>query len=99
MDQFSAQTQAGPEGGRNPGGTINLTLRAGGNQIHGTAYYFNRNEALRRQASPLGPRRKAKVRNYNTGFSVGGPFIKDKLFGFLTFEHQRFVIGESGSCH
>ena len=49
VDQFSAQTQAGPEGGRNPGGTINLTLRAGGNQIHGTAYYFNRNELFRSQ--------------------------------------------------
>ena len=41
---------------------------------------------------------KQKVRNYNTGFSVGGPFLKDKLFGFLTFEHQRFVIGQSGTA-
>ena len=96
VDQFSAQTQAGPEGGRNPGGTINLTLRTGGNQIHGTAYYFNRNELFGAK-SPLVDT-KGKVRNYNTGFSVGGPFIKDKLFGFLTFEHQRFVIGESGSA-
>jgi hypothetical protein len=94
VDQFSAQSQAGPEGGRNPGGTINLTLRSGANQIHGTLYYFNRNEAYGAK-SPFSPT-KQEVRNYNTGFSVGGPFIKDKLFGFLTFEHQRFVIGESG---
>jgi hypothetical protein len=96
VDQFSAQTQAGPEGGRNPGGTVNLTLRAGGNQVHGTVYYFNRNELFGAK-SPLVDT-KQKVRNYNAGFSVGGPFIKDKLFGFLTFEHQRFVIGESGSA-
>ncbi len=96
VDQFSAQTQAGPEGGRNPGGTINLTLRSGGNQVHGTAYYFNRNEAYGAK-SPFSDT-KQKVRNYNTGFSLGGPFIKDKLFGFLTFEHQRFVIGESGTA-
>ncbi len=96
VDQFSAQTQAGPEGGRNPGGTVNLTLRAGTNQLHGSVYYFNRNEAFGAK-SPFSDT-KQKVRNYNTGFSVGGPFLKDKLFGFLTFEHQRFVIGQSGSA-
>ena len=96
VDQFSAQTQAGPEGGRNPGGTLNLTLRAGTNHLHGTVYYFNRNELFGAK-SPFSDT-KQKVRNYNTGFSVGGPFFKDKLFGFLTFEHQRFVIGQSGTA-
>ncbi|SFS09172.1 Carboxypeptidase regulatory-like domain-containing protein [Granulicella pectinivorans] len=96
VDQFSAQTQSGPEGGRNPGGTVNLTLRAGTNSLHGTVYYFNRNELFGAK-SPFSDT-KQKVRNYNTGFSVGGPFIKDKLFGFLTFEHQRFVIGQSGTA-
>jgi outer membrane receptor protein involved in Fe transport len=96
VDQFSAQTQAGPEGGRNPGGTVNLTLRSGTNSLHGTVYYFNRNELFGAK-SPFATT-KQKVRNYNTGFSVGGPFLKDKLFGFLTFEHQRFVIGQSGTA-
>ncbi len=96
VDQFSAQTQSGPEAGRNPGGTVNLTLKSGTNQLHGTVYYFNRNELFGAK-SPFSAT-KQKVRNYNTGFSVGGPFLKDKLFGFLTFEHQRFVIGESGSA-
>jgi len=96
VDQFSAQTQAGPEGGRNPGGTVNLTLKAGTNSLHGTVYYFNRNELFGAK-SPFSTT-KQKVRNYNTGFSVGGPFLKDKLFGFLTFEHQRFVIGQSGTA-
>ncbi len=96
VDQFSAQTQSGPEGGRNPGGTVNLTLKSGTNALHGTVYYFNRNELFGAK-SPFSDT-KQKVRNYNTGFSVGGPFIKDKLFGFLTFEHQRFVIGQSGTA-
>ncbi len=96
VDQFSAQTQAGPEGGRNPGGTINLTLRAGTNQLHGSLYYFNRNELFGAK-SPFADT-KQKVRNYNYGFSVGGPFIHDKLFGFLTYEKQRFTIGQSGTA-
>ncbi len=96
VDQFSAQTQEVPEGGRNPGGTVNLTLRSGTNQLHGTAYYFNRNELFGAK-SPFAET-KQKVRNYNTGFSLGGPFLKDKFFGFVTFEHQRFVIGQSGTA-
>ena len=36
---------------------------------------------------------KEKVRNYNWGFQANGPFVKDKLFGIVTFEKQRFVIG------
>src|SRR6202162_4101456 len=44
IDEFSAQTQSGAEAGRNAGGTVNLVIKSGGNQIHGSAYYFNRNE-------------------------------------------------------
>ena len=91
VEQFSAQTLASPESGRNPGGTVSLGLKSGTNSIHGTAYYFNRNEALGAK-SPF-TTTKEKVRNYNWGFSAGGPFLKDKLFGFITFEKQRFVIG------
>ena len=96
VDQFSAQTQSGPEGGRNPGGTVNLTLRSGTNQFHGSAYYFNRNEAFGAK-SPFADT-KQKVRNYNFGFSVGGPILRDKLFAFVTFEKQRFTIGQSGTA-
>src|ERR1700760_2983147 len=35
VDTFSVQTQPLPEAGRNPAGTVNLTLRSGTNQFHG----------------------------------------------------------------
>jgi outer membrane receptor protein involved in Fe transport len=92
VDQFSAQTQAAPESGRNPGGSINLSLKSGSNQIHGSAYYYNRNEFFG-ATNPFTAPDKQVVRNYNYGFSAGGPIIKDKLFWFVTFEHQRFKIG------
>ena len=95
VDQFSAQTQAAPETGRNPGGTVNLSLRSGGNQLHGSLYYFNRNEFFG-ATNPFTAPVKQEVRNYNYGFSAGGPVIKDKLFWFTTYEHQRFTIGVSG---
>ncbi|HEY0796036.1 MAG TPA: TonB-dependent receptor, partial [Acidisarcina sp.] len=95
VEQFSAQSEASPESGRNPGGSVNLSLKSGTNHIHGTAYYYNRNEALG-AISPIteaAGKPKQKVRNYNYGLSLGGPIIHDKLFYFITYEHQRFVIG------
>ena len=94
VEEFSLQTQAGPESGRNPGGSINLVIKSGTNRLHGTAYYFNRNEALAAQSyfAPEGSA-KNKMRNQQYGFSIGGPIIKDKTFFFATFERQQFLIG------
>jgi hypothetical protein len=91
VDQFSVQTQAAPESGRNPGGTVDLALKSGGNSFHGSAYAYFRNEAFA-AASPFVSEKKEN-RNYNYGFSFGGPFVKDRLFFFTTFEKQRFTIG------
>jgi Carboxypeptidase regulatory-like domain len=94
IEEFSLQTQGGPESGRNPGGTINLIIKSGTNQLHGSAYYYNRNEALAAQ-SPFAPpdSPKHELRNQHFGFSLGGPIIKDKTFYFITYEDQRFLIG------
>ncbi|MBV8514980.1 MAG: carboxypeptidase regulatory-like domain-containing protein, partial [Acidobacteria bacterium] len=94
IDQFSVQTQAAPESGRNPGGTVDLALKSGGNDFHGSAYFYIRNEAFA-AASPFVDSKKEN-RNQQYGFSVGGPVLKDRLFFFLTFEKQRFTIGLPG---
>jgi len=96
VDQFTVQTQSSPESGRNPGGTIDLALKSGGNTIHGTLYDYHRNEAFA-AASPFVDSKRVN-RNYNFGFSVGGPVLKDRLFYFLTFEKQRFTIGLPGKA-
>jgi hypothetical protein len=94
VEEFSLQTQAGPETGRNPGGTINLVIKSGTNKLHGSAYYYNRNEFFTAQ-SPFAPAGspKNKLRNQHYGFSAGFPVIKDRTFLFLSFEEQKFVIG------
>jgi hypothetical protein len=99
-DEFSAQTQSSAEAGRNAGGTVNLVLKSGTNALHGTAYYYNRNEFYGAaspffQPSATNPKAPA-LRNYNLGFSIGGPIFKDKTFYFVSFEKQRYVIGLSG---
>jgi hypothetical protein len=91
IEQFSVQTNASAESGRNPGGTVTLGLKAGTNTLHGSTYYYNRNELFGAK-NPFA-NTKEKVRNYNAGFSVGGPLVKDHVFFFVSYEHQRFLIG------
>jgi hypothetical protein len=105
IDEFSAQTQSNAEGGRNAGGIVNVVLKSGTNQLHGSAYYFNRNTAFG-AASPFFnpsllaseglPNSKPPLRNENYGFSLGGPIFKDKTFWFVSFEKQKYTIGLSG---
>src|SRR6266487_2476782 len=100
IDEFSAQTQSGSEAGRNAGGTVNLVTKSGGNVLHGSVYYFNRNEFYG-AASPFFVKsatvpKSPPLRNQNYGFSVGGPIIKDKTFYFVGFEKQQYLIGLSG---
>jgi len=102
VDEFSAQTQSGAEAGRNAGGTVNLVLKSGGNDIHGSAYFYWRNEYFS-DPSPfyapnpsLGVTKPPRLRNENYGFSVGGPIRKNKFFYFVAFEKQQYIIGLSG---
>ena len=100
VDEFSAQTQSNAETGRNAGGTINLTLKSGTNQLHGSGYYYNRNEFYAASspffaASPVVPK-APPIRNFNSGLSLGGPLKKDKTFFFIAFEKQQYIIGLSG---
>jgi hypothetical protein len=93
IDQFSLQTQSSAETGRNPGATANLIIKSGTNELHGSGYYFNRNEAL--AATPVFvPKRE--LRNENFGYSLGGPIIHNKTFFFTAFERQQFTIALSG---
>ena len=97
VEEFSAQTQSGPEAGRNAGGTVNLVIKSGGNDLHGSLYYYNRNEFYGAGSPFLAPgTKRPRLRNENYGFSVGGPVIKNKLFYFTSYEKQDFIIGLSG---
>lgn len=97
IDEFSAQTQSSAETGRNAGGTVNLVIKSGGNTIHGSVYYYNRNEFYAAHSPFLPPGTKTpRLRNENYGFSVGGPIIKNKTFYFLAYEKEDYIIGLSG---
>jgi hypothetical protein len=96
IDQFSVQTGGSAETGRNAGSTVNLVIKSGTNNFHGSLFYFNRHEALSASspvAAPDTPKRP--IRNNQWGFSLGGPIVRNKTFFFSTIEAQKLTAGNS----
>jgi hypothetical protein len=94
--EFSLQTQSSSEVGRNPGGTVNLVTKSGTNNIHGTVYYYERNQALA-VTNPFNTLGSLPLENVQWGASLGGPFWKDHTFWFTNFEKQKFNIATGNS--
>ena len=98
IDEYSLQTSGNSESGRSPGGNLNVTTKSGTNQFHGSAYYYNRNEALAVTSPFITPGTPEQpLRNQNYGGSLGGPIWRDRTFFFATYEEQKFIIGESNT--
>ncbi len=68
------------EYGRNSGAAINVITRGGGNQLHGGALEFLRNDSL--DARNFFAPQKGKLRFNDFGWNLGGPIIRNKLFFF-----------------
>jgi hypothetical protein len=99
IDQFSVQSQGNAEVGRNGGGLVNMVVKSGTNRFHGSAYYYFRNEyfASKSDMLPL-TSRKPKIRNNQWGGSLGGPIVRDKVFFFVNYERQKYIIGAQSAA-
>jgi hypothetical protein len=80
-------TGASAEFGRTAGGVINVITKSGTNDIHGSAFYFQRLEGLTANTSDGKPLEGFHREQY--GATIGGPFKQDKAFYFLAFEGIR----------
>lgn len=61
--------------------------KSGGNQLHGTAWEFIRNDAF--DSTPYFNTSKPLLRSHDYGASIGGPIIKNKLFFFVAYQGLR----------
>lgn len=81
------------EYGRAGGAVINVVTRSGGNQLHGSAFEFFRDDALdansyaNKVVEPIRPRSEFRIHQF--GGSLGGPIVKDKAFFFVSYDAQR----------
>jgi len=81
VQEFSAQTSnMGVEHGGLSGGALNVVTKSGTNELHGNAFWFIRNTEL--NATNFFSRQQDKLKRNQAGFTLGGPFIKNKLFAF-----------------
>jgi hypothetical protein len=81
VQEFSVQTSGqGVEIGKSSGGTVNIVTKSGTNEIHGNAFSFLRSSAV--NANNFFSRAGDALKRNQTGFTLGGPLIKNKLFLF-----------------
>jgi Carboxypeptidase regulatory-like domain len=80
--------------GRNAGGQMNVVLKSGANQTHGTAYEFFRNGVTdaRNFFAPPTETRPQYQRN-QFGGSLGGPLARNRTFLFADYEGRRVREG------
>jgi hypothetical protein len=81
------------EYGRVGGAVVNVVMRSGTNQVHGTVYEFLRNTKLNAIGYIFGVRpatfQKPTLQRNQFGGTVGGPIVKNKIFFFGDYEGFR----------
>jgi hypothetical protein len=81
--------QFGAEFGRNSGAVVNVVTKSGGNEFHGSLFYFYNGNVLnaRSNLDKAAGREGAPFRAENRfGGSFGGPIRREKTFFFGTFQ-------------
>lgn len=95
--------QFGPEYGRNAGSVVNIITKSGTNAWHGSIYGTESNSILNsmtnfeKQFDTI--KHPPRLQDEFTGFTIGGPWVKNKLFFFGGFDdeivtqHSSFTSG------
>lgn len=88
------------EYGRAAGGVVNAVTKSGTNELHGTAFFYDRDNELgarnafsfRTVGTPPNTQivgLKPTDRRLQFGGAIGGPVVKDKLFFFFSYDQQK----------
>ncbi len=96
IQEFNVEELASAEFGWKPGAVVNVGLKSGTNQIHGTAFAFGRDGVMdARNFFNTVPNPKLPRTLEQYGGSAGGPIVKDKIFFFGAYEGQIYDVGNS----
>src|ERR1700680_1792083 len=110
IQEFNLEENPKAEWGWRPGAVVNVGVKSGTKNLHGTAYAFGRSDAMdaRNYFNPglIGGQclsntalpsvcGKLPAELKQFGGVIGGPIKKDKLFFFAGYEGLRSLIGNS----
>src|SRR5467141_3392060 len=96
IQEFNAVENPPADYGWKPGAIINLGIKSGTNDLHGTAYDFERNNWFdARNFFNTAPDPQKAVRQHQFGGSLGAPIIKNKTFIFGAYEGVRAFVANS----
>ena len=102
IDEFKTEENPRAEYGWKPGAIVNIGIKSGTNNIHGTGYAYGRDTAFDARnyfnpdycpSSAPCVTTQQPVALEQFGATFGGPILKDKLFYFVNYEGQRYSIG------
>jgi hypothetical protein len=92
ISEYTVQQLPTAENGVKGGAAINVTLKSGTNDFHGTAFYFGDYDWL--NANNFFSTNRTPYHNHNYGGTVGGPIVKNRTFFFFSYEGQRNIALE-----
>jgi hypothetical protein len=105
LEEFRVNTSMyDAQQGSTSGAHIDMSTASGTNVYHGSAYIHRGTDAL--NAAPYFYKTDGNIpasdkvpslHRYTAGATLGGPILKDKLFGFLSYQHIHTADQEIGS--
>ncbi|MDH4065498.1 MAG: TonB-dependent receptor, partial [Acidobacteriota bacterium] len=95
IEEFKILTHAfSAEYGRNAGSVVNVVTKSGANRLSGSAWLFNRDDALQaRNYFAPSNQPKPQLKQNQFGAAVGFPVVQNKLFGFGYYDGFRNQTG------
>jgi hypothetical protein len=91
------------EQGSTSGAHIDLSTKAGTNEFHGSTYFHRGTNWLnaapfffKKDSNIPASDKNPELHRYTLGGEVGGPIIKNKLFGYIAYQHVHISDQETG---
>lgn len=93
VQEFNVSSNtSGADLGRSGGAVINVVTKSGSNQLHGSGFYFLRDNSFGATHPFLDFKPQNQQQQF--GFTVGGPIRRNKAFFFAGFDQHIFHVTE-----